>query len=132
MSVKPTADSDFLVYSFAADDPIVCKDYVRQRLGIPQWQPGKGYGWRAHSRLAAPSVVCIEPKGAAQSVEALIYDMRDRGELALRDRSNLHRIAELNPRQVEEVCARLAKRCPAKPDGVPPHVIAELARIKRR
>jgi hypothetical protein len=30
----------FLVHSFAGDDPIQCKDYVRTRLGLPAWQPG--------------------------------------------------------------------------------------------
>src|SRR5262249_24880715 len=29
-----------LVHSFAGDDPIKCKDYVRHRLGLPAWQPG--------------------------------------------------------------------------------------------
>src|SRR5215831_15421264 len=34
------APSGFLVHSFAGDDPIRCKDYVRERLGLPSWQPG--------------------------------------------------------------------------------------------
>jgi hypothetical protein len=33
----------FICYSFAGDDPIQCKDYVRQKLGLPEWKPnGKG------------------------------------------------------------------------------------------
>lgn len=29
------------VHSFAGDDPIQCKDYVRQKLGLPPWQPSR-------------------------------------------------------------------------------------------
>jgi hypothetical protein len=36
----PSAPEGFVVHSFAGDDPLVCKDYVRQRLGLPEWQPG--------------------------------------------------------------------------------------------
>jgi putative DNA primase/helicase len=38
--IEPSAPDGFLCYSFASDDPIVCKDYVRQRLGLPEWKPG--------------------------------------------------------------------------------------------
>jgi hypothetical protein len=34
------APEGFLVNSFAGDDPIRCRDYVRQQLGLPAWQPG--------------------------------------------------------------------------------------------
>jgi Toprim domain len=34
------APEGFVVHSFANDDPIRCRDYVRQRLGLPAWQPG--------------------------------------------------------------------------------------------
>lgn len=41
MSVRldPTAPDGFLVHSFASDGPIECKDYVRDRLGLPEWKP---------------------------------------------------------------------------------------------
>src|SRR5215203_5552539 len=29
----------FLVHSFAGDDWRRCRDHVRQRLGLPEWQP---------------------------------------------------------------------------------------------
>lgn len=38
--IESSAPDGFLCYSFAGDDPIVCKDYVRQRLGLPEWKPG--------------------------------------------------------------------------------------------
>jgi hypothetical protein len=39
LSIKVTASapSGFLVHSFAGDDPIHCKDYVREKLGLPSW-----------------------------------------------------------------------------------------------
>src|SRR5262249_61408567 len=39
VSLAPATPSGFLVHSFAGDDPIQCKDYVRARLGPPAWQP---------------------------------------------------------------------------------------------
>jgi putative DNA primase/helicase len=38
--IEPNAPDGFIVHSFAGDDPLVCKDYVRERLGLPSWQPG--------------------------------------------------------------------------------------------
>jgi putative DNA primase/helicase len=38
--MNPDAPDGFVVHSFAGDDPIACKDYVRERLGLPQWEPG--------------------------------------------------------------------------------------------
>jgi AAA domain len=34
----------YVVHSFAGDDPIMCKDYVREKLGMPRWRPGTGNG----------------------------------------------------------------------------------------
>src|SRR5215467_8124315 len=31
----------FVVHSFAGDDPIVCRDHVRERLGLSAWQPSR-------------------------------------------------------------------------------------------
>jgi hypothetical protein len=33
------APDGFVVYSHARDDALLCKDYVREKLGLPQWQP---------------------------------------------------------------------------------------------
>jgi putative DNA primase/helicase len=40
VSLSPALPGGFLVHSFAGDDPIQCKDYVRARLGLPDWHPG--------------------------------------------------------------------------------------------
>lgn len=34
------APDGFVVNSFAGDDWALCRDYVRQRLGLPEWRPG--------------------------------------------------------------------------------------------
>jgi len=41
LSIKLDADAPdgMVVYSFAGDDPLVCKDYIRERAGLPQWEP---------------------------------------------------------------------------------------------
>jgi hypothetical protein len=44
LSVTPDANAPdgFLVNSFAGDDPIACKDYVRVKLGLPAFSPTRG------------------------------------------------------------------------------------------
>lgn len=37
--LDPAAPDGFVVYSFAGDDPLQCKDHVRSKLGMGQWQP---------------------------------------------------------------------------------------------
>ena len=41
LSVKIDTDAPdgFVVHSFSGDDPIVCRDYVRERLGLPAFKP---------------------------------------------------------------------------------------------
>ena len=46
LSVKldSNAPDGFIVNSFANDDPIVCKDYVREKIGLPAFKPnGRGH-----------------------------------------------------------------------------------------
>jgi putative DNA primase/helicase len=40
LAVRFSGD-DFVVHSFAGDDPIVCRDYVRERLRLGPWDPSK-------------------------------------------------------------------------------------------
>src|SRR5262245_51115074 len=44
LSVKfdPKAPNGFIVHCFGKGDPIACKDYVREKLGLSPWQPGQG------------------------------------------------------------------------------------------
>lgn len=57
MTPEPSAANGFLVHSFAGDNPIVCLDYVRARLGVPAFTPQGGAPPRkpaagAHQALA--------------------------------------------------------------------------------
>jgi RecA-family ATPase len=39
VALDSNAPDGFIVHSFAYDDPIVCKDYVRSKLGLPAFKP---------------------------------------------------------------------------------------------
>jgi hypothetical protein len=46
LAVSPSSCEDgFVVYSHAGDDPIVCKDYVRERMGMEPFRPGGNNGY---------------------------------------------------------------------------------------
>jgi hypothetical protein len=54
MSVRPdsSAPDGFVVHSFSTDDPIICKDYVRKKLGLaPFNQTAAIAQWRLLLRL---------------------------------------------------------------------------------
>ncbi len=40
VKLSPNAPDGFVVYSHVGDDWRACRDYVKQKLGIPAWQPG--------------------------------------------------------------------------------------------
>jgi hypothetical protein len=42
VKLDPRAPDGFLCFSHAGDDWQDCRDYVRERLGLPAWQPGDG------------------------------------------------------------------------------------------
>jgi Toprim domain-containing protein len=62
LAVRPSPDSDgFVVHSHCGDDWTLCKDYVRQRLGLPAWQPGDGRDRRVDpSRLKTFERAAVE------------------------------------------------------------------------
>ena len=39
VKVDPAALDGFVVHSFASDDPIACRDYVREKLDLPPFRP---------------------------------------------------------------------------------------------
>jgi hypothetical protein len=45
ITLSPTAPDGFLVHSFSpSDDDLKCKDYVRAKLGLPEFKPNGGNG----------------------------------------------------------------------------------------
>lgn len=69
LAVKITGDDDFTVYSFAGDDWQECRDYVRQRVGLPEWQPGSGRQVRNWTPEVAARKVCTPPELDAWKVD---------------------------------------------------------------
>ena len=70
IKIDDAAPDGFLVHSFAGDDPIVCKDYVREKLGLPAFKPNGGNGRRRASDdaieralMAAVGNADSKPKG---------------------------------------------------------------------
>jgi hypothetical protein len=55
----------FVVHSFANDDPIICKDHVRQKLGIAAFQP------KHRSKGALSPVVALAREHTVAAVQAL-------------------------------------------------------------
>jgi hypothetical protein len=54
IKISPSAPDGFVCFSHAGDDWRTCRDYVRQRLGLGEWQPGDG---REQQRAIGPDFV---------------------------------------------------------------------------
>ena len=67
LSIKlaPGAPDGFVVYSHAGDDPIHCRDYVRERLGLPSWRPCRPV--EKHSPAPAPIAAPARDEGNSQN-----------------------------------------------------------------
>jgi AAA domain/Toprim-like len=65
LSVKldDSAPDGFLVHSFAGDDPIACKDHVRQKLGLPAFKTNGGNGGRRASNDAIERALMAAVQG---------------------------------------------------------------------
>jgi putative DNA primase/helicase len=62
LAVRPVSHGvGFMVFSHAGDDWRACCDYVRERLGLPQWRPGDGRDRRVSpQRLATFDCATID------------------------------------------------------------------------
>ena len=76
LSVKLDAGAPdgFLVHSFSTDDPIVCRDYVRERLGLPAFKPNG----RSHHRVADDDVIV---RAVMAAVGAQSRDDKPKGKI---------------------------------------------------
>ena len=75
LSVKPDSDAadGFLVYSFAGDDPILCRDHVRTKLGLPPF----GRRRRMARRVPAPRGRCWLSTFIAMNTGRRIFSSRN-------------------------------------------------------
>jgi RecA-family ATPase len=68
IKIDLNAPDGFLCHSFAGDDPLVCKDYAREKLGLPAFKPngGNGRGRASDDAIAAALMAAVQnnkPKG---------------------------------------------------------------------
>jgi hypothetical protein len=66
VKIDSNAPDGFVVFSHAGDDPIVCKDYVRQRCGLPKFEPRKRKTAEDVARFVAKFVnshITEQPRG---------------------------------------------------------------------
>jgi hypothetical protein len=81
MSVKLNqSGDDIIVHSFAGDDPIACKKYVRGKLDLPAWQSnGRGKGKRNGPIAMAPGKRAAPRTKAPRSPRTVVaeYEYRD-------------------------------------------------------
>jgi AAA domain len=73
MSVKLDAGAPdgFVVHSFAHDDPIECRDYVRSKAGLAPFKPnGSGGGGSGRRRRASTAEISNMLAAAIQSIES--------------------------------------------------------------
>ena len=78
LAVAPSNTGDgFVTHSFAGDDPVACKDYVRDKVGLPPFRPNNGkslsqrklaktYDYTDESGKLLFQVIRYEPKGFSQ------------------------------------------------------------------
>ncbi|OSJ16846.1 hypothetical protein BST63_10530 [Bradyrhizobium canariense] len=70
------APDGMVVHSFAGDDPLICKDYVRDRAGLAKWEPqNPGTANNALSRMTSRAAKPVAKAGTAPAT--YIYRLQD-------------------------------------------------------
>lgn len=78
LAVKPAdGDDGFVVFSHAGDDPLQCKDHVRQKLGLPPFQArnGKDHSARGDRKIVATYDYLDE--GGSSLYQVVRFDPKD-------------------------------------------------------
>ena len=92
ITLSQSSPDGFVVHSFAGDDPIACKDYVRQKLGLTPFQSNG----KRHSRVSDAAIDqalrAAVSQGRAGATIVAIYDYRDEGGTLL------YQVVRLHPR----------------------------------
>jgi hypothetical protein len=86
LSIKlvPGAPDGFVVYSHAGDDPIHCRDYVRERLGLPSWRPCRPNEKRSPAPATPIAAPAREGKSENRAIAVRIWheSQNPRGTIA--------------------------------------------------
>ena len=69
ITVSPSAQDGFLVFSHSGDDWRTCRDYVRAKLGLPEWQPGDAPDRRVGTERTSRFDIDAVDREAAQKRE---------------------------------------------------------------
>lgn len=125
--LDPSAPDGFLLHSFAGDDWQACRDHVRHRLGLPEWQPGDD----RHEQRRIPKSHIDKWDFATVDAET---EKRGRTE---DDLIRIERATKIwneatDPRGVPAVEGYLRTRCLHLPDGVAGNVLRYHARCPWR
>jgi hypothetical protein len=73
IKVDPAAPGGMVVYSFAGDDPLDCKDYVRSKAGLPDWKPAQ----KNNSTQKPVATYPYRDRDGTLLYEVLRYDPKD-------------------------------------------------------
>jgi RecA-family ATPase len=98
LAVKPddAAPDGFLVHSFADDDPIRCRDYVRERCGLPAFQKANGRPRATRGEIDALFASAVTETREKKANVVYRYDYRDEnGEL-------LYQVERLEPKSFRQ------------------------------
>lgn len=89
MSVRPdsSAPDGFVVHSFTTDDPIVCKDYVRNKLGLAPFKPNGRDRTPAAAAAPASKRMLVAEYNYTDAAGALLYQVLRYEPKAFRQRA---------------------------------------------
>jgi hypothetical protein len=70
---EPNAPDGFVVHSFANDDPIACKDYVREKCGLPAFKAkAKDRKRASHDEIAALLASAVQSQRGERKIGRLV------------------------------------------------------------
>ena len=116
LSIKldPSAPDGFVVNSFAGDDPIACKDYVRSKAGI---EPFKANGKRKPAFDIGKIISAQSAGGKPKGNIVATYDYTDdKGEL-------LYQVVRYDPKDFRQRRPDGKGRLDMERERLPPHPI---------
>jgi hypothetical protein len=83
LSIKldPNAPGGFVTHSFADDDPIVCRDYIREKCGHAPWKSNaNGHAHRSEDEVEAALATAIKRQSADSKLRVVCaYPYSDEG-----------------------------------------------------
>jgi RecA-family ATPase len=95
VTLDPNAPDGLLVYSFAGDDPIRCKDYVREKANLPAFNGGR----KPKPKFSIDKVIDAQKTNAAhksnRNIDATYDYTDDKGEL-------IYQVVRLRPKSFRQ------------------------------